>query len=619
MIGRQMYRLSLSKTARDSESSLSCPAHHFASMPSFSSASNLSESPSPCAHHTLSHMHPLSDSFRAKLRIFKMNPIEKWRFTGQVPLKLMVQALKILLITAQLVLYGNQANRHFKHQTDTLILMKELFLTDADLALDLMPYPPSFPEAVRNRQQFYDHIDKAISVYNNVDHVSFGVFGYAEERVKRNQMAFQFCYDAYEFGIIDASQFFFNVSENMVHRCFNIGNSPSEKVDQSLFFSSLLVNLSVILCLIFSLLMRQTPAKFSIQNYLKKQASSINFNALLSAELTFPLRSVFLNSLNQGDAPDCYDISLCIRYDNSLHDGRVSVSLATAGLQRRCSGVWQQSASLLKKDDKWGMNVAVLCLCSFSCFSCIRSLYLGNCLRRETDRYFRRYFRRALAPSEHLFFVNFWIIFTILNDCFTIAGTCIKLLLEKRIYESSYFSTCSVLLALGGLLVWISILRYFTFFQNYNILILTVAGALPYIARFLTGTLIIFGGFILCGWTVLSPFHVKFSTISSTAECIFSLLNGDDMFMTFATLNNRADQLVWYFCRIYIYIFVIFFMYVVTSSFVALTMQSFESIQEYYRHGFPKSDLQVSIAVDNPLLNHKYSLQISMSLHHRDS
>ncbi|KAH9521899.1 Mucolipin-2 [Dermatophagoides farinae] len=41
---------------------------------------------------------------------------------------------------------------------------------------------------------------------------------------------------------------------------------------------------------------------------------------------------------------------------------------------------------------------------------------------------------------------------------------------------------------------------------------------------------------LFCGWVVLGPHHLKFRTLSSTLECLFSLINGDDMFATFFPL-----------------------------------------------------------------------------------
>ena len=41
--------------------------------------------------------------------------------------------------------------------------------------------------------------------------------------------------------------------------------------------------------------------------------------------------------------------------------------------------------------------------------------------------------------------------------------------------------------------------------------------------------------FVFAGWLILGPYHIKFGSIMSTSECLFSLINGDDMFATFSS------------------------------------------------------------------------------------
>ncbi|KZR99503.1 putative Mucolipin-3, partial [Daphnia magna] len=55
---------------------------------------------------------------------------------------------------------------------------------------------------------------------------------------------------------------------------------------------------------------------------------------------------------------------------------------------------------------------------------------------------------------------------------------------------------------------------------------------------------LIYAEFKFCGWLIFGPYHFKFQTISSTSECMFSLVNGDDMFATFAGMSDRS-ALVW--------------------------------------------------------------------------
>jgi mucolipin len=37
----------------------------------------------------------------------------------------------------------------------------------------------------------------------------------------------------------------------------------------------------------------------------------------------------------------------------------------------------------------------------------------------------------------------------------------------------------------------------------------------------------VYSGYLLCGFVVFGPYHFKFTTLDSTSECLFSLINGN--------------------------------------------------------------------------------------------
>lgn len=62
------------------------------------------------------------------------------------------------------------------------------------------------------------------------------------------------------------------------------------------------------------------------------------------------------------------------------------------------------------------------------------------------------------------------------------------------------------------------------------------------------------------------------------SECLFSLINGDDMFATFAQMQQKS-YLVWLFSRIYLYSFISLFIYMVLSLFIALITDTYETVK----------------------------------------
>ena len=141
--------------------------------------------------------------------------------------------------------------------------------------------------------------------------------------------------------------------------------------------------------------------------------------------------------------------------------------------------------------------------------------------------------------------------------------------------------------------------RYLGFFKTYNVVILTLKRAAPKISRFLICALLIYAGFTFCGWLVLGPYHIKFRSLSTTSECLFALINGDDMFATFTIMSDKSIML-WWFCRIYLYSFISLYIYVVLSLFISVIMDAYDTIKRYYTDGFPLSDLKAFMGPWHP-------------------
>uniref|UniRef100_A0A915JRZ9 Polycystin cation channel PKD1/PKD2 domain-containing protein n=1 Tax=Romanomermis culicivorax TaxID=13658 RepID=A0A915JRZ9_ROMCU len=171
--------------------------------------------------------------------------------------------------------------------------------------------------------------------------------------------------------------------------------------------------------------------------------------------------------------------------------------------------------------------------------------------------------------------------FKIVNDVFLIIGVICKFSIEYKILGSALFNLTGMLLGLGVLFVWIGVLRYLGFFSHYNILILTMKRAMPNVLRFTVCAGLVYMGFLFCGWIIMGPYHMKFRDLMTTSECLFALINGDDMFATFTTTAEENASVVW-FARIYLYIFISLFIYIVLSLFISIIMDAYEIIKDKY-------------------------------------
>lgn len=152
-----------------------------------------------------------------------MNPWQKWQAKGIIPWKLGLQAVKIFVVTWQLVVCAKLVSLYFLHQNNTLATFKEIFMSVTDLSQETMPYPPDFPVAVHSKDDFYAHLNKAISVYSVIADNSLGLIGYAERVSKDNPIsAIEFCNEFYAYGTVNPSAFFYNFSSAIHRSCIKI-------------------------------------------------------------------------------------------------------------------------------------------------------------------------------------------------------------------------------------------------------------------------------------------------------------------------------------------------------------------------------------------------------------
>ncbi|RXG68941.1 Mucolipin-3 [Armadillidium vulgare] len=264
--------------------------------------------------------------------------------------------------------------------------------------------------------------------------------------------------------------------------------------------------------------------EFSLKKLLSSKNKSINFDLLLESSYSFNLQTVKMKSEYPFETPECFQLETLIYFDNNDHDGQMLIDLDIVAKVLDCEDNITKAT-----ESKPGVNpvrtvvnVMTLLVCSVSFVLCFRALYRAQFLRSAVNSCFLYRFKRPLNKWESFEFVNLW-----------------------------YILIC--------------------------VLILTIKHCIPNITRYSICTLMVFAGYAFCGWLVLGPYHIKFRSLSTTSECLFSLINGDDMFATFTSTIGK-DAIVWWFSRIYLYTFISLFIYVILSL-------------KYYTEGFPETDL----------------------------
>ncbi|XP_016076157.1 PREDICTED: mucolipin-3 [Miniopterus natalensis] len=506
----------------------------------------------------------LEDQMRRKLKFFFMNPCEKFWARGRKPWKLVIQIIKLAMVTIQLVFFGLSNQMVVAFKEDNTIAFKHLFLKEyVDQADDTY--------AVYTQSDVYSQIIFSVNQYLQLRNISIGNHAYENKGAEQSGMAI--CQYFYKQGNICPGNDTFDIDPKIETECFSV------EPDESFYIG--------------------TPEE-------NKLNLTLDFHRLLTVELKFKLKAINLQTIRQHELPDCYDFTLTITFDNKAHSGRIKISLDNDISIRECKD-WHVSGSVQRNTHYMMIfDGFVILMCLASLILCFRSVIKGIQLQQEFVRFFLFHYKKEVPVSDQMEFVSGWYIMIIISDLLTIIGSILKMEIQAKSLAS--YDICSILLGTSTLLVWLGVIRYLSFFQKYNLLILTLQAALPNVMRFCCCAAVIYFGYCFCGWIVLGPYHEKFRSLNLVSECLFSLINGDDMFATFAGMHQKS-YLVWLFSRIYLYTFISLFVYMILSLFIALITDTYETIKHYQQDGFPDTELRTFIAECKDLPNSgKYRL-----------
>nr|NVI71469.1 transient receptor potential cation channel, mucolipin ortholog [Cucujiformia] len=380
------------------------------------------------------------------------------------------------------------------------ISFSHLFLKGWDATREIYSYPPTAgPLAIYQIDDFYSTIDYAFDGYSNISK-AVGCYSYTNEDNSMSDMVL--CLYEYKKGDIFGFNESYTFDSEIVKSCSNISHDITQ--EQEMFSSKIYF-----------------------------ESLDIKFSRLVKATLDFSLKTVNFKSAGRISPPNCFQFDISILFDNEDHDGQMVISLDAEPIPLNCKGdveyvTGNEINSLLRSL----LNYLVIFICLLSFVLCGRAIWRAQQLRVITESFFITNFNKPLCVDDRKKFFNLWYVMIIVNDVLIIIGSSIQEQIEKEEFTSNQWNICSVFLGLGNLLVWFGVLRYLGFFRTYNVVILTLEKAAPQVARFLLCAVLIYAGFTFCGWLVLGPYHLKFRSLSSTSECLFSLINGDDMFAT---------------------------------------------------------------------------------------
>lgn len=402
------------------------------------------------------------DRLRVRLEYFFMDPIQKWRRKRQTgPWKLVVQIIKTVIFTSQLVVFGTDMSKFISYKDEMQMTFKQLFLKDWDPSTDAIAYPdPYIPYAVYTQPDFIHTINYAIKAYSNVSNLSVGPFGYQSNK-SETLSPIDICITNYVQADFEPTKFKYNYSMSTYEHCKTIEDFASAGSDKWL--------------------------TFDIRHHLDK---AINFSTLISTSLKLPLRTLLIEDATSSDAGIiCFNVDIEIFFDNRHRDGQIIINLISVPKRATCEGSLTELAEELA--GKRGLNITVMLFCFLSLALCTRSIWRAIKLLKCTEIILRKH-GRVLTWSDRFDFLDLWLVLIILNDLMTASATIILSFYDERLLESDNYTTCSLLIGVGNFLSWSGLLRYLSFFKKYNLLIVTLRKSFTHVMRFMLCTILIY-------------------------------------------------------------------------------------------------------------------------------
>ena len=475
------------------------------------------------------------DKMRQELRFHFMNPFEKmqYRERRRMPWKLIFQVLQVLAITIQLWTFSQSKFSVASFLSQNSATFNRYFVLGS--SSDREDY------AIYTVDGLQESITHAIDRYYCIQNKSLGPYDYS--LANGSVPLIKLCLNKYKYGIIYSYNHSYDFDSTTEDVCYEIN---------------------------------RTNISQAVERYINPST----LDSLIKTQLTFSLSSVYLKAWPN---PDCVIFNISIVYDHSDHDGRVPVVVShhydTKGCINLRNDSYDQRFVSANPLNQYGLyDFVIILLCLITSFLCLRSI-LGTLRKaKRVKRFFIKHFSRSLTVGELWPMFNLWFISLVIGNIFVILGSIWKILMEHKWLEAKQFDWCSLMLGVGVLFGWCSMLRFFSYFEKYNILLLTLRMAIPNVIRFIICILIVYIACCLVGWVVLGPYHSKFRDFLTTSECLFSLLNGDDMYNTFQELR-AASIPIRIFCEIYLYVFISLFIYVVLSLFISLISETYENLK----------------------------------------
>ncbi|KAL3852305.1 hypothetical protein ACJMK2_015964, partial [Sinanodonta woodiana] len=280
-----------------------------------------------------------------------------------------------------------------------------------------------------------------------------------------------------------------------------------------------------------------------------------------------------------------------ISFADKDNNGQALVDLKTDTRQIICKDI-DVDLPDVKTVTEFPMAASVIVFSLISLAVMLVDLFVvGCCLYYQTEKYMKqnspKYFpgqRNGFALKEYARHIKGWNFVFAVGDICTLHGTIRAAFMMNVKLRLHKFDEYAIWLGIGCLLSWICLSSYAHFSDKFNLLFKTMYHAIPRVLAYLICVCLLYVGFTVCGYVVFGPYHIKFQTITKTANTLFAMVTGDEIYVTLAVLetDKLGNNAVWWFAQTYLWAFVSIFTILILNILIAIFNSAYEVIQTDY-------------------------------------
>ncbi|RXN36819.1 mucolipin-3 isoform X2 [Labeo rohita] len=221
------------------------------------------------------------EKFRRKLKYFFMSPCDKYKARRRKPWKLMLQIIKVAVVTIQLVSFGLSNQMVVQFKEENLMAFKHMFLKSfTDSSTDTY--------AIYTQQDVYTHIVYTVEQFLMLPSITVGNHEY--EKKGDVYAPLTICQQFYRNGSISPANETFDIDAQVKEECLQI--YPVKP------FSTFTAN----------------PLNFTL-----------HFERLLTVTVNFTLKAINLETVQYHELPDCYEFDIMFRTLNVVSESLFSL------------------------------------------------------------------------------------------------------------------------------------------------------------------------------------------------------------------------------------------------------------------------------------------------------